>query len=371
MTKSFSLYLDLLRFFAAFCVLISHANSRDVVTTKLVPYSLGHNAVIIFFLLSGYVIAFVTDTKEKTAREYWLSRLSRIYSVAVPAVLLTLGFDLLGEMINPDFYAGNVTTHDYWYVRVAASLTFTNELWFVAIMPFSNSAYWSLCYEMTYYLLFSIYCHGGRHRYGLLFLAAMVIGPKILLLAPIWIAGVVLYRNDRWYQISRFTGAVLWVLSIVAIIGFQALDLGHGIAQWTHQLLGDTLHTQLNFSKHFLGDYLLTILVAINFIGFRRIAEEFDGLFKIISRPIRWLSSYTFSLYLYHLPILLFFVAIIDGDPNGYGFVCSALACTLVTVFVLGAVTEQQRAPLKQWLSSVFDALRRKNFFPAGPSIKS
>jgi hypothetical protein len=45
--------------------------------------------VVIFFVLSGYVVAFVADTRERTWRAFWVSRFARVYSVALPAPLLT------------------------------------------------------------------------------------------------------------------------------------------------------------------------------------------------------------------------------------------------------------------------------------------
>ena len=40
---------------------------------------LGNDAVMVFFVLSGFVIAYVADKKEKTLRDRALSRLARLY----------------------------------------------------------------------------------------------------------------------------------------------------------------------------------------------------------------------------------------------------------------------------------------------------
>jgi peptidoglycan/LPS O-acetylase OafA/YrhL len=44
----------------------------------------GRTAVLVFFVLSGFVIAWVTDTREHTLVEYGLSRVARLYSVVIP-----------------------------------------------------------------------------------------------------------------------------------------------------------------------------------------------------------------------------------------------------------------------------------------------
>src|SRR5258706_1108814 len=188
MNRHYSLYLDFTRFLAAAVVLLTHANRSALAPLDWVPSDLGHNAVVVFFVLSGCVISFVADNKETSFRRYWVSRLARVYSVALPALLVTPLFDLAGEALVPAVYEGGLTTHDWWGVRIAASLACANELWFVSIMPFSNSPYWSLCYEISYYALFSIWCFTqGTSRYLWLAGLGLLIGPKILLLLPIWI----------------------------------------------------------------------------------------------------------------------------------------------------------------------------------------
>lgn len=353
MSREFSLYLDVLRFLAAVVVLASHAMGYAYGEVAWWPGSLGHNAVIVFFLLSGYVIAFVADGKESTARDFWASRLARIYSVALPALALTMAADAIGLALDPQFYKGGLTTHDYTLVRLAASVVFANELWLVSIMPFSNSPYWSLCYEMAYYLLFSLWCFGGARRWWWIGGAALVIGPKILLLAPVWLLGVVLYRHRAWYEIPAGTGWALWLGSIVAIAAFQVADLTELLSQWTRSAIGDWLYIRLHFSKRFLGDYLLAVLIAMNFVGFRAIAGSFSGILSALSAPIRKASSYTFSIYLFHLPLVFMFVIVFRALEPGLLRLVLVLGATLAVVVALGAVTEQRKDGLRRWLLKV------------------
>ena len=352
MSRSFSLYLDLLRLLAALAVMVSHTVGFTFGPELPIPNSVGHNAVIVFFLLSGYVIAYVVDRKENNPREFWVSRLARIYSVALPAVLLTPLIDSVGLKLSPEFYAAGLTTYDYPAVRILASLAFVNELWLVSIMPFSNSPFWSLCYEMSYYLLFSIYCFtSGRKRWCLMGLAALVIGPKVLLLAPIWALGVVVYRKRSWYAISIRAGWCLWVVSLVGIVVFQCYDISKMVSAWTDGQLGRRLYTLLHFSQRFLADYLLALLIAMNFVGFRRIADQFASGFSISAPAIRFASSFTFSIYLFHLPFVLLFVILFRGMGPGIAYLLATLGCTLAVVLPLGAITERQKDGLKFWLS--------------------
>lgn len=351
MTREFSIYLDALRFLAAMLVLAAHSLGHAYGPINGWPSSLGHNAVVVFFVLSGYVIAYVVDHKESKFRDFWLSRWARIYSVAIPALLLTLVADRIGLALSPDFYKGGLTTHDYVGIRLAASLLFVNELWLVSIMPFSNSPYWSLCYEMAYYLLFSLWCFGGRRRRLWLLLAVLVIGPKILLLAPVWLVGVWVYKQRSWYEIREPLAWGLWLASLAAVVAFQIIDLGAMLSRWTQSVVGDWLYVRLHFSKHFLGDYILALLIAANFIGFRAIAHRFSGLFDVIAPAVRGAAEYTFSIYLFHLPLVFLATIVLADLPSGLPRWLAVLVATLVPIVLIGNFTERRKGVLRRWLA--------------------
>lgn len=369
MSRSFSLYLDALRLGAALTVLAAHAVWHAAPGQRWWPDSLGHNAVIVFFLLSGYVIAYVADHKERDARSFWVSRFARIYSVAVPALLLTLLADRIGLALDPAYYEPGLTTHDHLWVRLAASLVFANELWLVSIMPFSNSPYWSLCYEMAYYLLFSLWVFGGARRAWWVALAALVIGPKILLLAPIWWFGVLVYRYRPWYGIGEGTGWALWAGSALAVVLFQAFDIGAVLSQVTHGVIGEWLYVRLHFSKHFVGDYLLALLIAAHFVGFRRVAGRFAGALDAVSRPLRQAAGLTFSIYLFHLP-LVFVAAILlkPLPPGGFKFAL-LIAAVLAVIVPLGLLTEHRKDDLRRWLARVLPAGRDAAALPLNKEL--
>lgn len=350
MAPAFSIYLDLVRFIAACLVVVYHSNSRLIVEAPLPFSQYGHSAVIIFFVLSGYVIAFATDTKERSARLYWASRLSRVMSLALPVVLLTPLLDVVGQSLAPALYAGNTTQGLAW-LRIVTSLLFMNEIWSVSIMSFSNIAYWSLNYEVWYYVLFSIYVfvRPGRRAFWLAVVAALI-GPKILLLAPIWCAGVLIYR---WQGLQKLPEWVAW-LCVVASIGlfyaFEQSRIADTVSAQLKALIGAHLHRELAFSKWFLTDYLLTIIVGLNFVGMRGIAQRYEGLALMLEKPIRVLAAYTFSIYLLHQPLIYFWAALIDLPATGYTRYTLVMAGVAATIWLIGSLTERCRFALRQCL---------------------
>src|SRR5437870_11294053 len=105
MTNALSLYLDALRFGAAFTVFVGHYGSQRFgggLFWQMQAY--GRAPVLVFFVLSGFVIAWVTETRERTLEEYGLSRVARLYSVIVPAFIVTVVLDYIAMAIDPHLY---------------------------------------------------------------------------------------------------------------------------------------------------------------------------------------------------------------------------------------------------------------------------
>lgn len=123
MNRQTSLYLDLVRFLAAVAVLVSHLCGQRFTGGLLwqaEPYV--DEAVDVFFVLSGFVIGYVTDQREATAKSYAIARLARVYSVALPALVTTFVLDAIGAALRPDLYA------EWWgYISADKSLQFFNK----------------------------------------------------------------------------------------------------------------------------------------------------------------------------------------------------------------------------------------------------
>lgn len=344
MNRSFSIYLDLVRIISALLVVLYHSNIRLLSVDKLPLSTHGHAAVIVFFVLSGYVIAHITSTRENTPLEYWSSRLARFYSLALPAVLLTPLLDSLGEAMAPQFY-GDRTTHDLAWLRILTSLAFLNEVWTLSIMSFSNVPYWSLCYEFWYYVLFAILTFTrGRKRVLWCAAAALLIGPKILLLAPVWATGVLLHRWTTLQRIGRGAGAVLLAGSCIGYALFHHYQLTEAGSAWLRQIVGAHWHQQFAFSRYFMTDYLLAIIVACHFVGVRALAPSLERLAPLV-RP---LAAYTFSIYLLHQPLIQFYATLFNGDPTGSWFYTVTMLAVFASIYAIGTMTEQQRHHLRR-----------------------
>lgn len=348
MNRAFSTYLDLVRFAAACTVYLWHSNMRLLVSDILPASNYGHSSVIVFFVLSGFVIAYAADTKEKTWIDYTASRLSRVYSVVLPTLVLTPLLDLTGRWLYPALYD---YPFDHFGLRLAGCALMLNEAWFVSITFFSNVPYWSIAFEFWYYVLFGLVVFlPARPRWVAVALLLAVLGPKLLLLLPVWWSGVVLYR---WRWLQTRSQAFSWCLVVVSTVGIILTHTLGVYADWARHLehvLGSALFVNLTFARFFPGDYLLGLLVFCNFAGMRNVAGTLSPLLDRLDRPVKTLAGFTFTLYLLHQPLFLFWGSVVRGDPQGYTFWTVITVLTGLSVALIGHFTEQKRQPLRAFI---------------------
>jgi hypothetical protein len=72
------------------------------------------------------------------------------------------------------------------------------------------------------------------------------------------------------------------------------------ILKFTQEALGSELYDALLWSRYFLSSYIVGFSVSINFIGFAAVSHRFENILGTLSKPIRYMASYTFVLYLMH-----------------------------------------------------------------------
>jgi peptidoglycan/LPS O-acetylase OafA/YrhL len=107
---------------------------------------------------------------------------------------MTVIVDAIGMHFDRHWYIEN--DHEHILARLLVSLAFMNQAWNLTVSPLSNGPYWSLCYEVWYYVIFGVlfFVRPTNVAYLVaLFLAALV-GPRIVLLFSIWLIGVACYH---------------------------------------------------------------------------------------------------------------------------------------------------------------------------------
>jgi peptidoglycan/LPS O-acetylase OafA/YrhL len=360
LNRQFSIYLDAIRIIAALIVFLQHLSG--FIGGWLWQFvGLGHEAVVLFFVLSGFVISYVTNGKENTAIEYTASRFARIYSVALPALILTIIFYYAGDFIDHESLSHINERQTDPILTIVTALFFIHQSWW-DITIFSNMPYWSLGYEVLYYVFFGVLCFSsGLQRMVLLAAIMAIMGPSVLLYLPVWLMGVVCQRMTSNVNISVFAACSLFFGSLIFAIGLCFSGIQAHINEFIYRYVGMSFVSVLNdSSKQFGSDYLLAIAMASNIFSYYFISMRAVLFNEFMVKTIRFSASYTFSLYLYHMPVLFLMAALF---PYSKSPVLNIIACSLTTILMivaLGNVTEKKKSSFKKLFFALFRSISNK-----------
>ncbi|WP_186295164.1 acyltransferase family protein [Klebsiella quasivariicola] len=165
MNKLTSIYLDLIRFTAALVVVLSHAAAFTSLKIPLIS-GLGTEAVVVFFVLSGYVIAYVSNNKENNYIVFFKARAIRIYSVLIPAILITFFFDHLGLKYNHYYYFLHPGFHYDYSILTVIKLIFLRvkgliSIWFLVQMNLFGQL------ALSVFIIFCLVCYffAGKNQF--------------------------------------------------------------------------------------------------------------------------------------------------------------------------------------------------------------
>lgn len=356
MNRCFSVYLDFIRFLAAVAVFVSHVPAFAGGWLWQVA-GFGHEAVVVFFVLSGFVISYVVYEKKETLSHYAVSRLSRIYSVALPAILITLFLYYLGMEINGQaFELVNEKQRDPVWTVFSAFL-FINQSW-IATPFFSNLPYWSIGYEVLYYLFFGVAVFSkGPKRIGLMLIVFMLMGPSILLYLPLWCLGVLCFKLIKRVQLSFSVSAWLYLMSLLGLFYFLRGEVQSEVNAFVALHIYDGVYKfLLEPADHFASDYLLGMVVFLNIFSAYHLTCS-SNFFKLGQKANTWIkeaSAHTFSLYLLHMPMLFFISALFPYDANSSVNLVLCWVAVPLSIFFLSRWLESHRGYYRRFFDGLF-----------------
>jgi peptidoglycan/LPS O-acetylase OafA/YrhL len=331
---SASLVLDVLRLGAALTVLFAHAQDMWLPSTihdATRPGEAAHSAIVVFFVLSGFVIAYTTHARHRGLGEFLQARWSRLCSMVVPALVLTAVVELaVRAQGDPGLMAEYV--RGAFGPRYAVTALFLNETWFFSAAPPANGALWSLSYEFWYYMIFGLwFCTGRGWRSWLLALAAcLVAGPKILLMMPIWLMGCAAFLLPR----PALKTSLSWA-GVALALGAAAVVVAK-VPPWPYPIGTPPFF----FANEFVTDTAAGLCVAVALWLLPSGRPAVPG--GLVDR-FRALADLTFPIYVLHFPLLILWHVCFGLRPEDHGQYVLALTTVLAVAALLGLALERQR----------------------------
>jgi peptidoglycan/LPS O-acetylase OafA/YrhL len=304
---------------------------------------LGGEAVIVFFVISGFLVGGGAAKKflqgRYDAKDYAIHRVSRIYTVLIPALLVGYALDSIGlayfnqstiytsHAAYPTLPLYEVVSHSLTIKALMGNLLMLQN-WFVPILG-SNGPLWSLALEWWYYCIFwAILGFASTHNsmlvksaYGVFALLLLFLLPmKTVLWFLIWLMGVALaWSGTLKYRVNPILALVLFVGILIVVRLSNSL-----------QNLSGSEPLYLVFMKDLavaIGCFVL--LASLSHIRrFPLGTENFH----------RMMANFSYTIYLVHFPFMVFFVAF-AFDVLGLHFVQQpTLASGAYFVILLGVI---------------------------------
>lgn len=311
-----------LRGLAALAVLGMHAFVLAGSPASLWPpfawlLAMGWSGVDVFFTLSAFLLTIPFVEAEKAGqpppdlRRYGLRRLLRIvpaYYVQI-AILLSLGaFAAQTTVAWASPSLGGVLAHALFWINA----------W--PIVPAQVAPWWTLPVEMAFYLLlplFARFLRAGRWPWLLLIIAASLLYRVAIMQAGLsrmqevfWVehlpgrlhqfligmlAAYALVRAPAMLQFSRARLDALCTAALVAFLLLPALGFLHG----NKAFQGAPVNDMLLLGWHLYASVLVALLLLALVAG----APSWNRVFS--AAPLQALGWISYSLYLWHYPVLL------------------------------------------------------------------
>ncbi|MEG3174055.1 acyltransferase [Sphingomonas sp. ZB1N12] len=318
--RSSSLWLDLIRGLAALVVFFGHARVLligsvlgAIGTGLAVPKSQsfeaipitgpGHEAVVVFFVLSGYLVggSAIRSARNGTwsSSGYTIQRLSRLWTVLIPVLIFGFALDRLGISIaSPNSIYGAPGGQRMVFPDLASRMSVKNlllNLFFLQEIlgkPFgTNGPLWSLAYEFWFYaafpfLMFAVIPRRKWERLKCIIVLLIIggfVGPKISLYFALWLLGVAVDLAPKRIPL-RYVGPLF------ALCGLSFVSL-----------LGVLIYAKLHIA---ISDAIQGPAFAVLCYVIAHLTREIK--IGYATAAIRKLAGFSYTLYAVHAPLLVF-----------------------------------------------------------------
>jgi peptidoglycan/LPS O-acetylase OafA/YrhL len=337
------IWIDVMRALAAQAVVLGHLHqilfinptTNDGNTVNLlIQYvistlsSISHEAVVVFFIISGYLVGgrVIKDSINQSFyfKSFIQNRMTRLLIVLIPALLLTALLDFVAFNYADGMGVLDSRQHFYpqWWRDVntfGLQSFFINLSFLQMIFGFqfgTNLSLWSLSNEFWYYLLLpllmGIIFSENNKKIWFVMLSGCILALFILSSR----------EHDPYRPVYYFYNFIIWLLGAFSFfintyrrLVFSSLAL---------LLLGVLIKISLNIDTippDLLALMKIDLLIGITTIVIMSLLRFIP--IRILKRSAFFFSGYSFSLYIIHLP--LFFLMISCSQYLGNGLVYNSI----------------------------------------------
>jgi peptidoglycan/LPS O-acetylase OafA/YrhL len=380
--KTFNPELEILRGVAAVVVVLAHIVYRGkYFNAGYIPFGIkylvfpAHFAVLIFFVLSGYVIGINHKDRlvDEKINNYLKKRFIRLYPIYFVATALAL----------------LVSTTSYSIPTIFSNFTITQNMLFPVISE--NAPAWTLNFEVLFYLLFvPISFYRLRPSIAIILCLTIAIASFYLPIVHVitayaigfcvWLSGLWLSRNDSKSLTSiRLVPVLFYMLAVGIIIGERDYItphlnnfLPHLTIYWKQKIqsFNDLILLPMAFSVVVLFSghkfpygkiWFIVIQVIPVYVICTHTKEPGDPdfymgivfyllagltlLIKIPENSIRkigtWLGGISYGIYIIHYPLLMLFGQSIFITENFWFYLIKVflyLTVVIISAYILEKV---------------------------------
>lgn len=365
------------RWLSAAAVVVMHATAlllaqSDIMTAphNLFEYfwwfvsnkEVGHKAVIGFFVISGYLVGGEVFRGVRSGasfyQTFYLKRFARIYVVLAPALAFTFLIDAVGAGLfqRGGFYNEAMFSGHFGFDVLALNLL---NLQNIVTEPYgTNIPLWSLAVEVWYYITFPLLLmpitrHLSLRMRLFWFCLAVLVCGYISLVSYLffwgyvmWIAGALTAMAPRPVFRSYWVSLAIFIAVIVPV---RLLVRGPLVENFP--------------SARTASDVLCAIAFANLLLSARFSVPAFFAAIRSLKFDV---PNFTYTLYLTHLPIIVFVRAMLDAVAPGWALqnatlgnwaaMLSVIAFAFVFAYFFSALTEARTASFRRFIERRLDA---------------
>ncbi|WP_323844033.1 acyltransferase family protein [Microbulbifer magnicolonia] len=272
----------------------------------------GFVGVDVFFVISGFLITGQIDRDIRDGRfsiaEFYRRRIKRIVPAVIPVLMFLLCFILF--LATPDFALANIKALSSVVLSITNIFYYINEIDYFSNVAAEHPSlhFWSLAVEEQFYIFWPIVLLLCA-RLGLSFLIA-----ALALFIISFTFGLAYLDSDPSYSyFLPHARAFELLLGAIAFFGFSKLS-PESWRKWIRELicvlavialLASTLF--VNEEMRFPGYVVLTPIVATAFIILVILPGALKSAILLRTKPLRFIGKISYSMYLWHWPILTLF----------------------------------------------------------------